>query len=278
MTRQTTAQTILLMSFLSITGCGSPHHGECRCPTDNRTLPRHYTCHRTKTPIHVDGRLDDAAWSKADWSADFADIQGFDHPTPRFKTHMKMLWDADCLYIAAELEEPYVWATLKQHDEIVFNDNDFEIFIDPNGDSREYYEIEVNALNTIFDLFLVRKYLDGGPALHDWNMRDLKSAIHVDGTLNDASDTDKGWTVEFALPWRSLKEAAGCETPPIVGDTWRMNFSRVEWNHQIVDGNSTRVPKTAEDNWIWSPQGVIDMHRPEHWGYVHFASDAAISK
>ena len=26
-----------------------------------------------------------------------------------------------------------------------------------------------------------------------------------------------------------------------------------------------------ERNWVWSPQGVIDMHRPERWGYVQFA-------
>lgn len=255
-------------------GCGSPHRNPCICPANDRVLPRHYTCPRADTPIVIDGRLDDAAWSFAPWSADFADIQGFDHPTPKYRTRMRMAWDDEFLYIAAELEEPYVWATLQTHDEIVFQDNDFEIFIDPNDDGREYYEIEVNALNTIFDLFLVRTYLDGGPALHDWNMRGLKSAVHVNGSLNDASDTDNGWSIEFALPWRSLKEAAGCDSPPKPGDTWRMNFSRVEWRHQIVDGRSTRVPNTPEDNWIWSPQGVIDMHRPQRWGYVHFAGAA----
>jgi hypothetical protein len=222
-------------------------------------------------PIVIDGRLDDASWARAEWSSDFVDIEGGKKPAPKYRTRMKMLWDDSHLYIGAELEEPHVWATLLGRDDIVFNDNDFEVFIDPNGDEREYYELEFNALNTVFDLFLVRAYLKDGPALHDWDMRGLKSAIHVDGTLNDPTDEDRHWTVELALPWRSLEEAAGCDAPPKRGHTWRMNFSRVEWQHEIVNGRYRRVPNTKEDNWVWSPQGVIDMHRPRHWGYVTFA-------
>ncbi|MEX1055170.1 MAG: hypothetical protein WED81_04015, partial [Rhodothermales bacterium] len=49
------------------------------------------------------------------------------------------------------------------------------------------------------------------------------------------------------------------------------NFSRVEWQH-LVEGNTYRkVPATPENNWVWSPQGVIDMHRPERWGFVQFS-------
>ena len=90
---------------------------------------------------------------------------------------MKMTWDDAYLYVAARLDEPHLWGTLTQHDEIVFHDNDFEIFIDPDGDCQAYYEIEINQLNTIFDLFLVRRYVDGGPALHDWDMRGLRHAV-----------------------------------------------------------------------------------------------------
>jgi hypothetical protein len=182
-----------------------------------------------------------------------------------------MLWDEQFLYLAAELQEPHVWATLTQHDDIVFHDNDFEVFIDPDGNGREYYEIEINACNTIFDLFLVRTYLDGGPALHGWDLKGLQSAIHVDGTLNDPSDVDRGWSLEMALPWKALAEAAGCPAPPHVGDTWRLNFSRVEWRINVTDGRYDKVPNAPEDNWVWSPQGVINMHLPQHWGFVEFA-------
>ena len=87
----------------------------------------------------------------------------------------KMLWDDDYFYIGAYIEEPNVWATLTKRDSIIFQDNDFEIFIDPDGDSHNYYELEMNALNTVWDLFLVKPYRDGGPALHAWDNPDANS-------------------------------------------------------------------------------------------------------
>ena len=84
----------------------------------------------------------------------------------------------------------------------------------------------------------------------------------------------RSWSVEFAIPWKALAEFAHRSAPPRDGDQWRVNFSRVEWRHEIVDGQYRKVPNTPEDNWVWSPQGVIDMHRPEHWGYVQFSTAA----
>ena len=207
--------------------------------------PKHYLCSRAGGAIEIDGRLDDAAWAKAPWSEAFVDIQGSIMPPPRFETRMKMLWDDEYLYIAAWLDEPHVWGTLTEYDQIVFYDNDFEIFIDPNGDTNEYYEIEINALNTIFDLFLVRTYINGGPALHDWDLKGMIHAVHLDGTLNDPIDTDRGWSVEFALPWTGLAPAAHMPTPPNDGDVWRINFSRVEWHHHVVNGRYESSGNTA---------------------------------
>ena len=104
--------------------------------------------------IQIDGRVDEAAWKAAPWTDRFVDIQGDVRPRPRFHTQAKMLWDDTYFYVAAVLEEPHVWGTLTMHDSVIFHDNDFEIFIDPDGDNQEYYEIEINALNTEWDLFL----------------------------------------------------------------------------------------------------------------------------
>jgi hypothetical protein len=242
--------------------------------TDGATaVPRHYVCRRAGGPIVIDGRLIEAAWARAEWTVPFIDIQGEGMLKPRYETRAKMLWDDDYLYVAARLDEAHVWGTLTERDQIVFHDNDFEIFIDPNGDTEQYYEIEVNALGTIFDLFLVKTYIDGGPALHDWDMLGMKHAVHVDGTLNDPADLDRRWSVEFALPWDELEPAAHMPTPPNEGDVWRMNFSRVQWRTTIVDGAYVKIPDTPEDNWVWSPQGEINMHLPEHWGFVHFTRE-----
>lgn len=213
-------------------------------------------------------------WQMVQWTDDFVDIERDLKPKPRFRTRVKMLWDDQYFYVGAELEEPRVWATLTRRDTVIFYDNDFEIFIDPDGDNHEYYEFEMNALNTGWVLLLLKPYRDGGPPINSWDIQGLKTAVYVDGTLNDPSDTDKGWSVEIAIPWAALKEYAHRPTPPAEGDQWRVNFSRVEWETEIVDGKYQKVKGKREDNWVWSPQGVIDMHRPELWGYVQFTKAA----
>ncbi len=251
--------------------CASPEREPSdRMPTVVEDRPRHYHCQYALDRIVVDGRLDDAAWQAADWTDWFVDIEGSAKPAPRHATRMKMLWDSEHLYIGASLAEPHVSAKLTEHDAIVYHDNDFEAFIDPDGDAKNYFEVEINALNTIFDLLLVRTYLDGGPAVHEWDVASLRSAIQVDGTLNDPSDVDRSWTLEMALPWHGLEEYANRPLPPRHGHVWRMNFSRVEWQTRIVDGAYVKVPDTREDNWVWSPQGTINMHIPQRWGYVRF--------
>ncbi len=234
--------------------------------------PLGYVCYRANA-MNIDGKLDEPAWQAAPWTKDFVDIEGDAKPKPRFRSHAKMLWDDEFFYVAAELEEPHVWATLTQHDAVIFNDNDFEVFIDPDGDSHEYYEFEMNALNTGWDLRLRKPYKDGGPALNEWEIPGLKTAVHVNGTLNNSADTDTGWTVEIAFPWKVLAEFARRKTPPEEGDKWRVNFSRVEWLTDIVDGKYRKQLGKREDNWVWSPQGIVDMHRPEKWGYVQFTRE-----
>jgi hypothetical protein len=233
-------------------------------------VPQGYVCHHTTGPITVDGRLEETDWLRAAWTREFADIEGEAKPKPRFRTRAKMLWDDQYFYVGAELEEPHVWGTITQHDAVIFRDDDFEVFIDPNGDSHEYYEFEMNALNTGWDLLLKKPYKDGGPALNEWEIPGLKTAVHIEGTINNPADQDRGWWVEIAFPWKALASYARRRTPPREGDQWRVDFSRVEWQINIVNGKYEKVPGTKEDNWIWSPPGIIDMHRPEKWGYVQF--------
>ena len=233
--------------------------------------PRTYVCREASVPPKIDGKLDDDAWQTASWTSDFVDIEGEHRPSPRFRTRAKMLWDQQNLYIAAQLDEPHVWGSITKHDAVIFHDNDFEVFIDPDGDHHQYAELELNALNTTWDLLLPRPYKDGGKADDAFELANLKSAVHVQGTLNNAADTDNGWTVEIAIPWISLTDLARHAGPPVEGEQWRVNFSRVQWQHQQADGKYQRVPGTREDNWVWSPQGIIDMHRPERWGYVQFS-------
>jgi len=235
-------------------------------------LPKNYVCYRTDTPPSLDGTLADPVWQLAPWTEFFVDIEGDLKPVPLLTTRAKMLWDAKYFYIGASLQEPHVWATLTEKNSIIFNDNDFEIFIDPDGDNHNYYEFEINALNTIWELTLVRPYKDGGPPLHGTNIEGLRSAVHVVGTINDPSDVDRGWSLEVAIPWEGLRRYGARNIPPEHGDQWRINFSRVEWPYNIARDKYVKVPNVPESNWVWSPQGVINMHRPETWGYVQFST------
>jgi hypothetical protein len=226
---------------------------------DTQSAPLSYDCPRTTTPIVIDGMLDDPAWSKAPWTSNFVDIEGAARPKPRFRTRVKMLWDDKYLYIAAELEEPNVTATLLKHDSVIFKDNDFEVFIKPLPATESYYEFEMNAFNTGWDLFLNKPYNQNGKPDNSWDIAGLKTAVAIQGTINHPNDTDHGWTLEIAYPLTAFNSRQTV-APPQAGTTWRINFSRVEWK----PGN----PK--EDNWVWSPQGVINMHVPDRWGYLHF--------
>ena len=245
--------------------------------------PRHYIAFHASSPITIDGRLDDPSWKDAPWTETFVDIEGDRRPQPRFRTRAKMLWDDKWFYIVAEMEEPDVWGTLTRRDSIIFRDNDIEVFIDPDGDTHAYYELEVNALATPWDLMLIKPYRDGGPAIHAWDIAGLQARVDVKGSLNRPGDRDEGWTIELALPWEILKEAQpNTRVPPRPGEQWRINFSRVEWQTEVRDGAYVKRTKPdstdalAEDNWVWSPQGAVNMHMPERWGYVQF-TEAPVS-
>ncbi|UJH66351.1 carbohydrate-binding family 9-like protein [Allomuricauda sp. SCSIO 65647] len=236
-------------------------------------IPNSYIAHKTTDFIDIDGRDDEASWQKAMYSTPFIDIEG--EKVPKYRTRMKMLWDDGYLYILAKLEEPHIWGNLKQRDTVVFYNNDFEVFIDPDGDTHNYYELELNALNTVWDLFLTKPYRNGATVLDSWDIQGLKSAISIEGTLNDPSDIDDHWMVELAIPWAVLVEASKSNDPP-QNEFWRINFSRVNWQFDLNGGHYSRKKDEKgkylpEYNWVWSPQGVINMHEPEHWGYVYFS-------
>lgn len=239
-------------------------------------IPETYVALKTSELITIDGQADENSWKRAKWSTDFIDIEG--SKTPKYQTNVKMLWDENYFYILAKIEEPHVWGDITERDAVIFYNNDFEVFIDPDGDTHNYYELEINALNTAWDLFITKPYRElNNPILNDWNYTGLKSAVSVNGTLNNPNDKDKSWTLEIAIPFKDLRTAYRQDNIPR-DQFWRVNFSRVNWDYDIIDGKYSRKKDTNgkvlhEYNWVWSPQGVINMHEPEKWGYVYFSSN-----
>lgn len=254
-----------------------------------------YTAYRVATPPTVDGRLGETCWQRAPRSPRFTDLV---NGAPAIhNTQAAVLWDDDNLYVGYWIEEPFVQARLTERDSLIYEDNDVELFV---AGQDAYYEFEINALGTIYEVFFVweeayeragyhlrpefRRDVPGvrpfpgvgfpnhprGPRIGYWNLdfEGLRSAVHVDGTLNDARDHDRGWSVELALPWRDFEALAapdGRSLPPKDGDVWRMDFSR-------FNQYKAAPPAIDSGGWAWSPHGVWDSHIPELFVQVQFST------
>jgi hypothetical protein len=237
---------------------------------------KNYVVYSTSETMTIDGKADETSWEKVEWTDLFTDIEGSNKKTPEYSTKVKMLWDKHHFYILAELTEPHIWAYYKKHDKIVYHENDFEVFLDPDRNTHEYFEFEINAQNTLFDLFMTKPYRDGGIPLISWDAGGFQSAVFVHGTLNQPNDTDKCWVLEMAIPFYDLR--LGVHPPtPADGTYWNINFSRVQWQTDVTESKYVRrTDKTSgqilpENNWVWSPVGIINMHFPERWGLVQFS-------
>lgn len=238
------------------------------------TEPEKYVIVKADVPITIDGRADEKIWSQAGKMV-FGDIVSGQVRGGNTPTVAKLLWDDQNLYIYAFFPESNIWASVTKHDTPVFQDNAFEVFFNPDATTFNYFEFQINALSTVWDLFLPRPYRSGGAGLSSWDIKGLQKAVHIAGTLNNPSDKDTGWGVELAIPFSSLNVR---NTANIPGAIWRMNLSRVQWETEVVNGTYQRKKDPAtgwfypEKYAVWSPVGIVDLHYPERWGYVIFSN------
>ncbi|MCG2589587.1 carbohydrate-binding family 9-like protein [Rhodohalobacter sulfatireducens] len=279
MTEKISLVTLLVSAFLFLSMSEEKLFAIQKTKVPYQFSPKTYITHKISDSLIIDGKLDEPAWQQSRWTDSFLDIRGEHLPIPRFETRAKILWDDQFLYIAAEMVEPHLWATIEERDAVIFQENNFEIFIDPDGDTHNYYELEINALKTFWDLMLTQPYRTGGRPLNAWDIKGLEIGVDLRGTLNNPSDVDDGWTLEVAIPFYVLNQTIG-RGQPEDGSQWKLNFSRVEWKTDVENGAYIKQtnPETGrpfpEDNWVWSPQGVIDMHLPERWGIIQFSTEA----
>ena len=187
----------------------------------------HYIAYRTATKPQIDGRLDEHVWQNAPHSPRFRDL--ISGRETIHDTRAALLWDEEYLYVAYWIEESDLQASLTERDAPIYQNNDVEFFI---AGQDGYYEFEINAFGTIYEVlfFWNDAYKAGNydqiPGLavgepgskpfngvgYDnhprglrtgfwgWDFPGLKTAVWLDGTINDSSDRDRGWTVELALP------------------------------------------------------------------------------
>ncbi len=259
-----------------------------------------YTAQKISTFIAIDGNVTKDVWKNALWSKRLVDM--VTGAPGMYNTQTAVLWNDTHLYIAFVAEEPFVEAYQTERDSIVFLENDLEVFID-GGDC--YYELEINAANTIYEVFFIWKdaytkgskfdipsfdvhqpqaYTFGGDydrsgasfwkgtnprgirwAFTNFDLPGLETAVQIDGTLNDNTDVDKGWSLEIAIPWSSLHLLAnGRSIPPTNGDIWTMFLGRFQ---KLMAGGKEVQPHPAMS---LTPHGIYDTHLPEKWSRIAF--------
>ncbi|MBL7697474.1 MAG: carbohydrate-binding family 9-like protein [Chitinophagaceae bacterium] len=286
--RTLVSMALFLLGFNSLLNGQRIHKSDVRCREED--IP-HYTARKISDAPVIDGKPDESVWRNAARSNPFKDlVSGAD---THLDTRAAVLWDDENLYVAYWIEEPHVTATLTRRDAPIYKDNDVELFI---AGEDGYYEFEINSFGTIYEVlfFWLDAYEKKGYQSHpgfnrnargakefngvgyrhprgrrigfwEWDMPGLRSAVHIDGSINNNSDRDRGWTVEIAIPWTSLKilaEGDGRALPPKEGDTWRMDFSRF---------NTKKRSSTDSGGWAWSSHGVWDSHVPECFTYIQFS-------
>lgn len=218
----------------------------------------HAVVYRTHAPLRIDGELDEPDWQVAQKLV-LSDIKGRSAP----QTIARLLWDSTYLYIAFECADDDVWATKNKRDEFLWEEEVVEVFIDPDGDGRNYYELQVNPLNAQTDLLIPDPVEGVKDAKRNakWDCAGWLSAVKVRGTVNRRDDKDIGWTVEMAIPLSELLRQT--LNAPSSGTEWRINLYRIE------------RPRGREKEPLllsWS-KCIVWFHEPERFGRITFAGN-----
>ncbi|HEY8945745.1 MAG TPA: carbohydrate-binding family 9-like protein [Polyangiaceae bacterium] len=214
--------------------------------------------------IKIDGSLTEPAWQRAT-TLTLNDVStGEPNGDSPVSATAKVTWSDLGLFIGFDVRDPDVVGGFPETgaDPHLWTRDTVEIFVDPDGDgdNRDYYEIQINPQNLVFDSrfddYNQPKQEPDGPFGHEAWMSRVTSAVVVRGTLDRPTDRDEGYVVEAVVPWASFDKAQ--RKPPAIGDTWRLNFYAVQNNHGVS----------------WSPiLNEGNFHKASRFGRVTFLSE-----
>lgn len=220
----------------------------------------HYQVQRAASPIAIDGRLDEYAWEHAAQINDFERILN-DYDAVEWSTRAKMLWDDTYLYVAFTCADGDMWAIYEQEDDKLWEEEVVEVFIDPDGDGRNYLELEVSPTNTVVDL-LIHSVEPEFSSSVEWDIAGLLTAVQTYGTVNDDSDVDQGWSVEIAIPWSAMAADVTGGQRPVPGTDWRLNLYRIERKAgreaklRLNEMNAAAAATRQAIDELWASNGV----------------------
>ena len=218
----------------------------------------------SKGAIKLDGKLDEAVWKDAATTNALVNTMTGAPAEP--KVQVKSAWDDKNLYVAFDVADTFLKSTFEKNDDHLWEQDCVEIMLDPDGDGKNYFELQVSPQNKSFDTRYESRRQPKPFGHMDWNAG-LKSgvALHGKGKVND-DKPDEGYTVEIAIPWTAFEAGEPKHTAPKAGDKWRANF-------YVMDALETGMRSVG-----WSAPKVGDFHMPKRFGTIAFSGPAGESE
>jgi hypothetical protein len=182
------------------------------------------------TPPVIDGKLDDPVWQKAALFGDFLQTSPGDNIKPTHPTEFMMGYDAKNLYLAFRIieDKDKVRATVARRDNI-FNDDYVLVHLDTFNDQRQAYLLFFNPLGIQAD----GTFTEGRG--EDYS---LDIVMESKGVL-----TEDGYTIEVAIPFKSLRYEAG------KNKQWGLHINRrVKYNNN--EYNSWMPTSRSMSGWL----------------------------
>jgi hypothetical protein len=222
------------------------------------------TVPQVSTTIVIDGRLDEPAWSLAAALDPF--VVAPDGPQAPDRVRAKVMWSRQYLYVAFEVRDRLLVSQFTQRDDQLYTQDAVEVFLDEDGDGKDYYEFEVSPSGVLFDYALAEPR-KGEPK--SFTASDFRAAVVTDGTVNDAVP-DRGYTVELQIPFLALAKFK--ERPPRVGATWRANFYVLDMPGLPQPG----APAPGQEGFAWSAPQKPDFHEYRRFGELTFGGPVTV--
>lgn len=249
---------LLLPLIVLFASCNSTHKG--KISLTNRPI---YKVHKASSNITIDGKLEDLSWEKAE-AKTFDYYYLTEKEEEKQKSTFRMLWDEKNIYIHYDFEDKYINAAETKRDGAPYLDDCGEIFLipAPNGENIHYC-FEINPNKAVNDLVYVNDFYNGeNVAIRSFDPA-IQVEVTINGTLNNNTDIDKGWTLEMAIPHNTFNAVAN-QFPIQKGSQWAFLALR-----QLRDDNNIgrRMMST-----IFPVDDVKekDVHQPAMFGLLEF--------